>query len=181
MRGYADRAPAVTADSCCRAPTGDRRGFSSARPSRRPRQIPRIVRSSIKEIIGFPCHQEFGRVGHADHDGAGPSQSGHKGSVARCDVSLAQLRAGLASHPGHIDRTFNGDRNAVERTQLLHCSDCGFCCTRLSKRTLGVNLYEGVDFGLQELDTRKVRFNQFDWRNLFFANELCHAHSRQKN
>jgi hypothetical protein len=42
-------------------------------------------------------------------------------------------------------------------------------------------LYEGVDFGVQELDTRKVRFNQFDWRDLFFANELCHAHSRQKN
>jgi hypothetical protein len=69
----------------------------------------------------------------------------------------------------------------VKWAQFPPFSDRGFCDACLSERTRNIKLHEGVDFGLKKFDPRKVRFDKLDWRDLAFANQLCHLHSWQKN
>jgi hypothetical protein len=69
----------------------------------------------------------------------------------------------------------------MERTLMLSRNNRAFGCTGLREGSLGINLHEGVDLGMKQSDTRQMRFDQFDWRDLLLANELCHADRGQKN
>src|SRR5262249_50240042 len=85
MCGHADRSTTVAADATCGTPGRDRRSFSPAGSAGCPRQVPSIVRATVEQVIGFPCHQEFGSVGHAEHNCAGLSKAGHKWGVVFSD------------------------------------------------------------------------------------------------
>jgi hypothetical protein len=55
----------IAADSRGRHARCDCSRLASTRSASRSRKVPRIIRSAVKRVVGLPCHQELGRIGHA--------------------------------------------------------------------------------------------------------------------
>src|SRR5690349_572496 len=119
VRRDADRAAAVAADASRDAARGDGCGFTAARPARSAREIPGIICAPVKNVVGLIGHEEFGRVGIADEDGAGGAQASDERSVGWRDVVSTQAGTGGASPTGDVNRTLDADRNAVERAEFF--------------------------------------------------------------
>src|SRR5208337_3289652 len=56
-------------------------GFTAAAAPRRQRQVIRVIRSAINEVVAFPCPAEFGAVRLAEEDAPGSAQALHDGGV----------------------------------------------------------------------------------------------------
>ena len=101
VRGHANRASTVAAHSARGHARGNRCRFAAAGTAGRALQIPWAVGAAIEQVVGFPRHQKFGRVGYAQNNCAGILQPRHQRSILRRDKSCAQPGSGLATHSRH--------------------------------------------------------------------------------
>ena len=64
VSGHTNRAAAIAAHAARGHARGNRCRFTAARSAWRAVQIPRIVGAAMKQVVGFPRHQKFWRIGH---------------------------------------------------------------------------------------------------------------------
>src|SRR5208282_5220808 len=93
---HANRSTAVTA--CARS---DRRRFAATGATGRAIQVPGIVASAVKQIVGLPRHQELRGVSCAQDDCAGILQPCDKRSILLRNKPSAQAGPGLAAEALH--------------------------------------------------------------------------------
>src|SRR5207237_9864167 len=116
-RRDANRAASITAYATRRTAGCDSRRFAAAGAARRPFDIPGTTRASVERAVRLPRHEEFRHRRISQNDGARGFQPGNQRRVRRSDMTAANPRAGFAQKAGDIDRAFDGDRNAMQRSQ----------------------------------------------------------------
>src|SRR6266851_2961683 len=168
MCRHANRAAAIAANASGRTARGNRRSFTTARTSRGVRQIPRIARFSMGQIVGLVGHQEFGSVGVAEKDGPSGLQSRYERGVPPGNVAHAQNGASGAGPPGNVNATLDCERNAVERSNWITAQDRRFRDEGLDAG-FAVQMYKSIERWLARLDALEMGANDFDGRELFRA------------
>lgn len=171
MGGDADGAAAVAADAAGAAAGGDGRGFAAAGAAGAAGEVPGIAGAAVQRIAGLIVHQEFGGVGAAENNGAGGFQAGDEDGVLLGDVVLAQSGARGAIPSGDVDAAFDGEGNAVQRTEGGVAGDGGFGGAGLGAGGGFIEMDEGVEAGVQGGGAAQMGFHDFDRRDFFGADE----------
>jgi hypothetical protein len=171
--GFADGTAAITAYSPGGESSGDGRRFPAAGTSGRASQIPGIIRSAVKEVVGFPCHEQLGRVGDAKNHGSRGSQTRDQGRILGCDVSGTQARARFRAMAGHIDGTFYGEWNAMQGADFVSLLNGFLGCTGLRQHQFRLPIDECVQSWIQAFNPIEVDLSNFDRRYFFVADLGC--------
>jgi hypothetical protein len=87
-------------------------------------------------------------------------------------MSRAEPGSSFATKALHFYRTLDADGNAVQRSEWVTSHDSGLGSARLLYRAVFVNLHECVKLRIEFPDSFEVMFDDFDWRDLFLANEF---------
>lgn len=169
VRGSADRAAAIAADSSHGTAGGDRSGFATTGAARGIGGIPGIASFAAQAVVGFVGHEEFGSVGVAEEDGTGFFEAGDQWGVGVRDIILAQEGASGTGPAGYIEGRFYGERDSFQGARSFSARQPGFGFAGAGSRGFGVNVGERIEKGLDLLDTGEVRFDEFDGRELFAA------------
>jgi hypothetical protein len=102
------------------------------------------VGAAVKQVVGLPCHEKLGGVGHAEDDCARIFE--RRDQRGRCGLGRSR-RAG-AFRPRSADRprrsTFDADRNSMQRTESLSTHDGGFCVASGTPGAVCVPVHVGV-------------------------------------
>ena len=90
VRGKANGAATVAADSAHGATGSDCRGFTAAGAARGAREIPGIAGFAGDAIVGFVGHEKFGRVGAGHENRSSGAQACDEDGVVFGDVVFAE-------------------------------------------------------------------------------------------
>src|SRR5205807_5821729 len=118
-RRQPDRSAGVGPD--CGAAFASRHGGagSSARSGGKPPRIPWISRRTVVGVVGGAAPGELVHVGLADEDGAGGAEPRRDRRVLLGDEVGEDLRAGGGAHAPRVEVVLEGDRDAMERSQMV--------------------------------------------------------------
>ena len=144
----AERAAAVSDDGCF--PTG-----AAPRCSGR---VPRVVGPAEHGVVGFVNEQELGDVRLAQNHGSGLAKPLDQRPVGRCDVPAAGDEANGGRHAGHVELVLDGDRNAVQRTEVLAGGLVSIRLGSLPPCAVKSALDHGVDRSVTRLDPLDAGF-----------------------
>jgi len=164
MRGQANGAAAVATNAAGRAAGGNGCSFAPAGTACGTGQIPGIAGFSAEEIIGFVGHQEFGRIGVAEEDGAGGFEAGDQRGVLLGNVVFAKKRTDGCGPTSDVDATLDGKGNSVERAEKQTAQDGGLRDGSLDACFLFAEVDEGIELGLAGGDAVEMGVHDFDRR-----------------
>ncbi|MCZ7582396.1 MAG: hypothetical protein M5R36_03165, partial [Deltaproteobacteria bacterium] len=88
-RGHTNGAADVGAESEGRGAGPDNRSFAAGTAAHDAPGVVRVIRLPVDAVTRLHPHAQFGRVGHADRDGARLAKPGDGGRVAFADNALA--------------------------------------------------------------------------------------------
>src|SRR5262249_39701666 len=170
--GGADGTAARTADSAER--TTRRGSCSFAPPGGRPptSAVPGVAGGGGEAIVGFVGHEEFGSAGVAEEDGSGDAEALDDRRGVCGSFCCAQERTGGIREACDFDTTFDGDRNAVKRTEPVVAREFfggGFCG---GAGGIAVEMDEGIELRLERGDASEFVLEEFERRKLFGAEEF---------
>ena len=112
-------------------------------------KIPRIVGTSVKQIVSLPSHQEFGGIGGSQNDRPGVAQARDQRRIFFRGQPCPQLCPSLLAKTGYLDRTLDAQRYPVQRSELLLSHHCVLCQAGLRKGASSVHLYKRVQLRIQ--------------------------------
>ncbi len=140
------------------------RRFSAARPAGRSLQVPRVICAADDVVVGFVVAEELRAVRFSQRDRAGLAQPAH-GRGVLCGAQVAEEpAAACGGQTGHVVAVLDGDRDAVQRPDLVARHEPPLRVLRARPRFIGQHQDEGVQAGVVLLDVRQVRINQLDRR-----------------
>ena len=169
MCGRADRTAAVTTDAAHAAARSDCCRFTAARAAGGIVEIPGIGSFAIEEIVGLVSHKEFRSVGIAEEDRTGGFETCDDCCVGYRHVIFAEKGAGGTAPTGDVDAGFDGEWNSCERLCWFTARQGRLSAARARQSRFGIEMNEGVEQGLQILNPLEMGGNEFDGRELFFA------------
>ncbi|MDZ7685138.1 MAG: hypothetical protein U5O39_09165 [Gammaproteobacteria bacterium] len=113
MTRQADAAAGICANVERRRTRRDDRSCTAAASAGCPRQVERIVGTSVDEIVGLEPEREFRGIGFAHQYGAGVLQPGDAGRVSARAEILASERAPGGNGIDCVEAVLDGHGNAV--------------------------------------------------------------------
>ena len=119
-------------------------------------RIPRIRAGRTEHVLAYAYQSQLGRVGLAQHYGAGPFDALHHGSVPLRYPVLVDERAVGGPHPRCHLRVLDRDRKTVQRAQFLSPHDGllrGLCG---GHRLVPGQEQIGVQLGVEPVDAVEV-------------------------
>ena len=160
MRRQPHASGAVAAEAEGRSARRDQRGLASARPTGGAREIVGIVGAAADQVIAFEGEQKIGQVGSGDRNGSSGAQARHYRRIAdRRRGRFPAERAGRAHSTFHLDRIFDGKRNAGESRKRIALGPLAIHTRgRLPRRFLQ-HLGDGVQARIHLFNTPKMRFH----------------------
>ncbi|MNC89664.1 hypothetical protein D3C83_56360 [compost metagenome] len=96
-------------------------------------------------------------------------------------MPLTQTRSCFTQQAGNIDGTLDGNRHAVERSERCLCGHRRIRHFRLQNCPLLIDGHECMEFGVQLVNSAKLRGNEFDYGKLALANPCRHFPRRKAN
>src|SRR5689334_20619529 len=161
MRGDADRAATIAADSCSAQASSDRSGVASAGAARSAIDIPRAIGASVDGILRVIGHQHFGNVGITENNRSSPLESLNKNRILLRDEPETSAASTFKLQSSHSDRTLDADRNPVEWTDCLSslqglvyrtCFRKSFVASQFNKRIqIGIDTLNSLQMNICEL------------------------------
>ena len=143
----------------------DGRGGASAGTPGDPVEIPRIVRRSVRGVLGGGAHGELVHVGLAERNESRRTRSGDDGRIERRQVALEDAGSTRGRHVGRDEHVLDGERDARHRSEYL----AGRAATVDVGRDLQcviAHVQEGMDVGIHRGDPVEVRLGRLDARDL---------------
>ena len=128
----------------------------------------------MQRVVSFIGHQELGTVCRAENDCTCVLQPSDKYSISLWAIAFVQRRARFAQHACNFDRRLDGDRNAVKRPKKLSSRRERFRALSLFASLICSDINNRVELRVELLDSRKMRIQEFDRRELTLADEASH-------
>jgi hypothetical protein len=141
---YANRAATVAAYATRGHARNNRRSLASTGTAGRALQVPRAVGAAVKEVVCFPRHQELGRVGCAQDNGAGILKARDERRILGRNESCAQAGSGLAAQTRYADRTLDAEWNSVQQAKRRVAHDARLRFASGSPGAFRIDLHEGI-------------------------------------
>ena len=156
VRGQSDAAAGVAAEVERRAACRDDGCCAAAGATGGAFGIERVAGLSVDEVVGFAGEGELRRVGLAHQDRSGGAQAGCDGGVGLGDEVLAAERASGGDHALGVVRVLEGDRRAVQRSELVAAGDGGVGLGGFFAGAIGAELDDGVEGRVDLVDAGQV-------------------------
>jgi hypothetical protein len=161
----ADGSAAIAADATRRESGRYRRRLAAARAAGGAAGIPRVTGAPVQRVVGFPRHQVLGNVGDAEDDRACFACTTHQRRVTLTAYAAPQWAARFPRHPRDRDRALDAERHAVQRPERLAACDCPLRGSRSRPRAVCIDEHEGVQLGIERLDTFEVSVHDVHGRH----------------
>ncbi len=164
--GDAGAAAKVAGQPERRTPGRDDRRLAATAATRRAVEVPRVVRSPVHWIVGLPAGEGLDDVRLAEHDRARSPERGDQRTFIVVDVpdSLAGPERGLGA--GDAVLLLDGDRNAVQRADLVTARECRVGGCRLFAGLVEQPNHHRVQVLVDLLDAPNVSVDDLDRRHL---------------
>ena len=104
-----------------------------------------IAGRAVDGVAGVGAGREFGRVGLADHDGAGGPQPRHAGLVGLGDVVGEEGAAVGGAQARRVLRVLDGDRQAVQRAERMPRITAASAARAARRARSVVERHDGID------------------------------------
>lgn len=180
MCRVADAARRVTADIERRAARRDNGRGAATAATRSARQVVRVARQPVDQVVGLVGQRQFRRVGLAEDDGAGGLQTCDHGCVGAGDEVLAAERAGRRDEICRVEGVLDRDGYAVQRPEGVAAFGGAIGLTGLCQRRCRALLHDGVDVGVHGRDPVETgRDDGFSGRGARF-DPACQVRRRKR-
>jgi hypothetical protein len=111
----------------------------------------------VDEIVGFIRHREFRSVRFAKENCACATKSGNDGGVLFGDKRCPAFCSARADNTSRIETILNGHWHTVEQSPRLAAGERIVGPARLRERCLGREVDDGVQPGIDNIDTTQMR------------------------
>ena len=160
--GHADAAADVGTESPGRTARRDDRRLSAAAAARRALEVPRIIRAAVERVVGFGEEQQLRNVGLAENDCAGSSYSRDVRVVNFGNVARAQREAERRRCARDVERFFDRDGDAGERSVRLASRAPGVERASFVARLVVTLDHDGIELRVDLFDPRDVRVDDVE-------------------
>src|SRR5437667_12017801 len=148
VRRHSNRSAAVASHSGHRHSRRDRRRLTATRSTRCPAQIPRTIGAAVEKIVGLPRHQQLRRVCRSQNDCSGIAQPRNQRRILGRNCSLPQFGSRFTPESGDFNRALDTNRDSMQCSQLRPPPNGNFSLASLTKRSFGVHLHKGIQYGI---------------------------------
>ena len=176
VRRQSDAPAEIAANVEERSTGGEDRDGPAARSTRRAREVVRIVRPPVNEIVGVVGKRELGCIGLPDENRTASTHARDGGRVGCGNMVGTAERRVSCPHVGRVESVLDGHGNAVKRSQPGTRGHRTVSLLRLGECALTTKMHDRIQSRIDGIDAVQARAYYLLGRNVLVADrgrEAC--------